>query len=131
MIEPLSIQVRFSDIDAMGHVNNAVYLSYFELARVYYFEKIMNESWDWKKNGIILVKNEIEYLKPLYLKSKPMVSMTLNEIGNKSFKLNYIIKDNSDFVCQGTSTLVYFDFSRNRSIILNEKIKSVLKKLAI
>ena len=49
MIEPLSIQVRFSDIDAMGHVNNAVYLSYFELARVYYFEKIMNESWDWKK----------------------------------------------------------------------------------
>lgn len=131
MIEPLSIQVRFSDIDAMGHVNNAVYLSYFELARVYYFEKIMNESWDWKKNGIILVKNEIEYLKPLYLQSKPIVSMTLNEIGNKSFKLNYRIKDNSDLVCQGTSTLVYFDFSRNRSIILDEKIKSVLKKLAI
>ena len=131
MIEPLSIQVRFSDIDAMGHVNNAVYLSYFELARVYYFEKIMNETWDWKKNGIILVKNEIEYLKPLYLKSKPVISMTLNEIGNKSFKLNYHIKDNLDLVCQGTSTLVYFDFSRNRSIILDEKIKSVLKKLAI
>ena len=48
MEQPIKIQVRFSDLDTLGHVNNAVYLSYFEMARIAYFTPLLGENWDWK-----------------------------------------------------------------------------------
>ncbi|MDA0882981.1 MAG: thioesterase family protein, partial [Bacteroidetes bacterium] len=47
------IEVRFRDIDAMGHVNNAVYLSYFEQARIGFFNAIVDDKWDWNKLGVL------------------------------------------------------------------------------
>ena len=49
MIKPAKISVRFADCDMMGHVNNAVYLSYFEEARMHYFAQMVDENWNWKK----------------------------------------------------------------------------------
>ena len=46
MIEPAKIQIRYSDIDLMGHVNNAVYLNYFEYTRVYYLDQLLGKNWD-------------------------------------------------------------------------------------
>ena len=54
------IPVRFSDIDAMGHVNNAIYLNYFEQARMSFFQESIGKEWDWKKDGIVLGRNEID-----------------------------------------------------------------------
>jgi acyl-CoA thioester hydrolase len=62
MTTPARIHVRFSDLDILGHVNNSVYLSYFEIARVHYFGELLGTSWDWKTFTVVLVKNEIEYL---------------------------------------------------------------------
>ena len=53
-IKPTEIQVRFADIDVLGHVNNAIYLSYFEMTRVHYFNELLGESWDWKKKRCII-----------------------------------------------------------------------------
>ena len=129
MIEPLSIQVRFSDIDSMGHVNNAVYLSYFEMARVYYFKRLLGDHWDWKRNGIILARTEIEYLKPLFIDNSPSISMHLETIGNKSFVLNYSIAIGDDIVCKGNSKIVYYNFIENKSKALDDKLKQALLKL--
>jgi acyl-CoA thioester hydrolase len=74
-IEPAKIQVRFSDCDMMGHVNNAVYLSYFEMARIYYFGILLAKDRDWKKEGVLLRKNEVEYLKPVLLHEVPEISV--------------------------------------------------------
>jgi acyl-CoA thioester hydrolase len=71
MIKPAKIQVRFSDIDVMGHVNNAVYLSYFEMTRVHYFRELLGLEWDWKSHGILLVRNEIDYIKPILIQHVP------------------------------------------------------------
>ena len=46
------ISIRFADIDAFGHVNNAIYLTYFEMARSAYWNEIIE--WDWSSVGIIL-----------------------------------------------------------------------------
>jgi len=50
------IPIRFSDIDSFGHVNNAVYLTYFEIARIGYWKEIIN--WDWSNTGIILGRSD-------------------------------------------------------------------------
>src|SRR5690554_7673512 len=86
MLKPVKIQVRFADCDMMGHVNNAVYLSYFEQARLFYFEQLVGKEWDYQKQGTLLVKNEVVYLKPVFLHDSPEISIHLIEIGEKSFR---------------------------------------------
>ncbi|HEX7414818.1 MAG TPA: acyl-CoA thioesterase, partial [Bacteroidia bacterium] len=47
------IQIRFVDIDKMGHVNNATILSYFEVARTYFFDDVMGAEDNWFERGLI------------------------------------------------------------------------------
>ena len=51
-----NIQLRFKDIDALGHVNNANHFTYFEVARVRYFDEVVKEAVEWSRQGIILAK---------------------------------------------------------------------------
>jgi len=48
------IPIRFADIDAFGHVNNAIYLTYFEIARSAYWEEVIK--WDWEKVDLAISK---------------------------------------------------------------------------
>jgi acyl-CoA thioester hydrolase len=94
MIPPASIQIRFADLDVMGHVNNAVYFSYMEMARVHYFKQLLGLDWDWKAYGMLIVHNAIDYEKPLLLHHQLQIEMTCVKWGNKSFELYYVFKTN-------------------------------------
>lgn len=126
---PTKINVRFVDCDMMGHVNNAVYLSYFEQTRMHYFYQLLGKDWDWKEQGIILVKNEVEYLKPILLHDNPEIYMYLDEIGNKSFTLSYEVKVNDYIYAKGKSTLVCFDYKKQHSVAVYPTLKIELLKL--
>lgn len=128
-ITPAEIQVRFRDCDVMGHVNNAVYLSYFEQARMHYFAQMVDKDWDWKKEGIVLVHNEVTYLKPILLHDKPIIFMNLIDIGEKSFTLGYSVKVENKEVATGLSKLVCFDFESGQSVKLYPEMKKGLEKL--
>mgnify|MGYP003489564718 CR=1 FL=1 len=59
------MDVRFRDLDPLGHVNNAVFLSYMELARIRYFQRI---SPDWLEEGhFVVARMEVDYLRPILL----------------------------------------------------------------
>jgi acyl-CoA thioester hydrolase len=115
-IPPAKIQVRFADCDMMGHVNNAVYLSYFEQTRMHYFAYLVGNKWDWKKHGIILVHNELTYHSPVFLEDLPEITMFLGEIGKTSFLLHYEVKVNGKLCTSGASKLVCFNFESNKSV---------------
>ena len=129
MISPAQIQIRFADIDVMGHVNNAVYLSYFEMARVHYFKQILGEEWDWNSDGILLVRNEIDYLAPIFLHDSPEVSISVEHIGSKSFTLNYLITVKERIVTKGKSVMVSFNNVNNCTQLIPEKMKIRLMAL--
>lgn len=129
MKEGIKIQVRFSDIDVMGHVNNAVYLSYFEIARVIFFSKLLGENWDWKKDGVLLRKNEIEYIKPVLLNEVPEIFIYTQKVGKKSFTLEYDLVVNNEIRTTGSSVLVAFDSELNISKEIPSKMKGVLNQL--
>jgi acyl-CoA thioester hydrolase len=67
------IQIRFKDIDKLGHVNNANHITYFELARIHYFRDVINESVNWNEQGVILAKTEINYHRPILLSDNVFV----------------------------------------------------------
>lgn len=129
MIKPLEIQVRFSDCDMMGHVNNAVYLNYFEQTRLHYFEQLVGLNWDWTTSGIILKINEIEYMEPLFLHEKPIIYLKLKHLGGKSFTLAYELFVKEKLKTKGSSLIVCYDFSKNQSIEMKPELREALMKL--
>ena len=113
------IYIRYADIDAMGHVNNAVYLQYFEQARMAWFKQSIGSEWNWNSAGIVLVRNEIDYKSPLLLHDKAIVETSVEHIGTKSITLSYrVLKKQHDMdmlVATGKSVLVCFDNKTQKS----------------
>ncbi len=124
------IQIRFSDIDSMGHVNNAVYLNYFEYARMMYINELVGSDWDWINRGMLLANNTIDYLVPVLLTDKAEVETSCLKIGNKSFILEYnlyVNRKGERIKCTtGTSTLVSFNYTENKSILVPEEFKKAM-----
>jgi len=129
MKKPIKIQVRFSDLDILGHVNNSVYLSYFEIARVAFFSPLMGLDWDWQKKGVLIKKNEIEYFSPVLLHQEPEISIYTRSIGTKSFILEYDLYVNEKLYTTGSSVLVCFDSINQTSIIIPHEMRQVLEDL--
>lgn len=114
-----------------GHVHNGIYLSYFEQARMDFFHQLFQgEKWDWKKNGVVLAKNELNYHKPVYLHDAVKVYTWVSHIGNSSFTMNYEIIRNEDELCtSGSSTLVCFDFYEQKKVLFYPEWKERLTKI--
>jgi len=117
------IIIRFADIDAFGHVNNAVYLTYFEIARSSYWTEVIR--WDWDKMGIILGRAEINYLKPIGLNDVVFAYVRTSRIGKSSFDLDYVLvkaKDGDEEICTtGRTVCVSFDYLLNKSAAIPEE----------
>jgi acyl-CoA thioester hydrolase len=129
MITSYKLQVRFSDCDMLQHVNNAVYLSYFEEARIHYFRQLVGIHWDWNKTGILLRKNELEYIKPVFLHDPVEIAVYLKHLGDKSFTLAYEVLVNGEVRTTGTSALVCFDNTIKQSIKIPELMRKGLERL--
>lgn len=129
MISPARIHVRFSDLDILGHVNNSVYLSYFEIARVHYFGELLGKNWNWKKYTVVLVKNEIEYLRPVHLHDEVFVELNTSHIGEKSFTLSYKVYVDGNQHAKGSSVLVAWDAEKGTSMSIHPLMKDALQQL--
>lgn len=129
MIEPFKVQVRFSDLDVLGHVNNSVYLTYFESARVYYFKCLLATDWNWETDSVVLVKNEVEYIRPIFLHDVPEVEIYTERIGSKSFTFGYNIRVNNVLCSKGFSTLVAYDVETKSTVPIKQRMLEVLEKL--
>jgi len=131
MIEPIKIQIRFSDIDVMGHVNNAVYLNYFETARLHYFNQLLGGDWDWTTNGIILLRNEIDYVKSVLMTHNPTIEIKVEKIGGKSFVLSYELKVDNVIYTRGKSTMVCFNYTNQSTVEIPAMLRSKLEELIV
>lgn len=92
----LPITVRYSDIDAQGHVNNTRFATYFEIGRLTYLKDL--GLWDGKnflRLGVIVADMHIAYLKPIILGQGIEVATRVSHIGNKSIKFEFQIVDQS------------------------------------
>ncbi len=120
-----TVEIRFADIDAMGHVNNAVYFSYFEQARMAYFKERVARIWDWNEDGIIVARNEIDYVFPVFLNDRMVIRLWVNHVGNKSFSVCYRVVVGERLCATGKSVLVCFNHKNKATQVLPEAWKSV------
>lgn len=124
------IQIRFKDIDGMGHVNNANYLTYLEYARIEFSNEILWGEVNWNKLGFILAKIVIDYKIPILLNDKVFVYTKCSTIGNKSFDLlSSIIKEENNReieLAAATAVLVCYDYETRKSMSIPEEWKKKL-----
>lgn len=107
------IETRFADFDMMGHVNNAVYFTYMEIARTKYWTQAIN--WDWKKTGVVIAQASLDYVLPVFIADKISMYVRTSRIGNSSFDLEYLLVKTThgkEEICsRGKTVCVAFDYS--------------------
>ncbi len=126
----LQIQIRFSDIDKINHVNNACYLNYFETSRVDYFNKVFKGRNNWDEIGFVLARNEINHFHPIHLEDEIYCLTKVIKLGNKSLTLKNSIlrKEENTFIecANGIGVLVAMNYLTRESIALpKEWIKMI------
>ena len=115
-----AIYTRFRDLDAFNHVNNAVFLTYFEDARKSFFER-----WgiNLEEKSLIVASIKIDYHKQLTHPIKLIVGQKISRLGTKSFDILSILFDKDIKICTATTTIVCYNFLENKSVPLFDEIK--------
>ncbi len=118
------VQLRWRDLDALGHVNNAVYLSYFELARLAYIAALLGADAPRDPRTtlpvdfqFILAEVNIRYRSPATLGDQLVIAIWVSHIGRKSFVFEYRLTEAriGRLVAEGCSTQVWYDYAANMS----------------
>lgn len=127
------LYIRFADFDSLGHVNNANYLSYFEIARIKYFEEIMTGGRvDWKREGIILAKAIIDFREPINAYQNYFIYIRCSRIGTKSFDFQYLItkEENHNVVtiAEGLTVMVCFDYIAQQTMAMKPEWREAINK---
>jgi acyl-CoA thioester hydrolase len=126
------LQVRYCDCDMMGHVNNAVYLSYFELARVHYGQRFFSDWLDWKTRGFLIARNEVDYVQPLLLTARaPGVSIWCSRVGRSSFDFSYEVceEGGQPVYARGRTVAVFMDLVNYKSLPIPDDARRKLESL--
>ncbi|MGQ9529006.1 MAG: acyl-CoA thioesterase [Chloroflexus sp.] len=123
------IEVRFRDLDALGHVNNAVYATYFESARIAYYQRLVGGSLN--RLGIILAELTISYKAPAHFGDELLVGVRVSRIGGKSFTMDYAIARVGDgaLIATGQSVLVAYDYAAGRSVPVSDEFRARVAEL--
>jgi acyl-CoA thioester hydrolase len=121
------VQVRFRDLDALGHVNNAVYLTYFESARMAYWMHV-NGRADLRSMNLILARAEVDYRSPIGYGDELEVGVRCASIKRSSFVLeqSMVERRSGRLVAQARKVLVHFDYAAGRSQALTEDQRQLL-----
>ena len=123
------LQVRFRDLDALGHVNNAVYLTYFEAARMAYWMHV-NGRTDLSGMNMILARAEVDYRAPVGYGDELEVGVRCVSVKRSSFVLEQALVERRSgrLVAQARKVLVHYDYAAGRSIPLTEDQRQLLMK---
>lgn len=121
------IDVRFGDIDSMGHVNNAMYLTYFETARVSYYMQLRGYT-DITKIDVIIAEITARYHYPALFGDQLEIGVRVSRMGTKSFDLEYLIIRPSDQqrIASGHSVQVMYDYATQQTIPIPENLRVLM-----
>lgn len=122
------VPVRFSDTDGLGHVNNANYLSFLEVARIDYLREVVGRV-RIEEFGVIVARVEIDYKSPVLHHEKLLVGCRVSEIGGASIHMEYRIETKAEgrLVAEAKSVMVAFDYGLQRPVRVSDEWRSKME----
>jgi len=123
------IEVRFKDIDCMGHVNNAVFLTYFENTRIAYW-RAMGRDRLRGEVAYVLARSECDYRSPATMEDTVLCHIRVAALGNSSFAFEYLLRDEPSgrVIATGRTVQVAYDYQAGRPIPLQEEFKRMVRR---
>jgi acyl-CoA thioester hydrolase len=122
------MEVRFRDLDALGHVNNAVYLTYMESARIAYWLQVTGRT-DLRGMDMILARAEVDFRAPLQYRDRIEVGVRCASMRRSSLVLEHQIVRMPDrlVAAEARKVLVHYDYAAGRSTTLPPELRQRIK----
>ena len=132
----VDVEVRFADTDAMGHVNNAVYLTYCEMARIRYWTDVTGEPVAAGHEGaesLILAEARITYRAPVFHTETVTIETRATHIGRSSFTLEHRLTacppgGAARLVATSDSVMVRYDYRTDRPAPLSDAVIGAIER---
>lgn len=118
-------EIRWGDMDALGHVNNIVYFQYCESARIAYFERLHPERFrKHDREGPGMVAANLNFRRQLAYPGAVDVTARVSSISGKSFTLDYTIRDvaNGEVAADGSSVCLWVDYAKAKALPLPQQL---------
>ena len=128
----LEVPVAWGDMDALGHVNNTVYLRWFESARIRYFERIaVNLDLSSHTIGPILARQEIDYRQPVTYPDRVSTAVTVSRIGRTSFIMPFrsTSEKTGAVVAEGQGVMVMLDYAHGQTVPVPDEVRAAILAL--
>jgi acyl-CoA thioester hydrolase len=124
-------RVRFGDLDAMRHLNNVVFLRYFETARIAFIRSLIPGHSPARPEsdpvGLIFAECHINYRAPVYFDEEVAVECSIGEVRRSAFQVLFRMTVADRLAADGYGWLVGFDYAKEHSAPLPERLKTVLE----
>jgi acyl-CoA thioester hydrolase len=117
--------VRFGDLDALGHVNNAVFLTYIESARVAFLFDA-GAATSLEDMSIIVARIEIDFRVPVRFGGEVEIAVRATRFGDKSFDLEYVLRVGGQVVAEAKSVLVGYDYAKRETMTIPDEWREKL-----
>lgn len=126
-----AVEVRYTDIDTYGHVNNATYATYFEEARIDYLNDVVDASeallsGGESGTGIVIANLEVDFVQPVRISDSVTVAVRIPRLGEKSFPFEYEVRTENGVAATGETTVVTYDRDAESSRSIPEDWRSAI-----
>lgn len=123
------LQIRFNDIDMLGHLNNAVYIQFFDLGKSRYFQDAVPQAVDWNRINIVVANINCDFYSPTLITEPIAVSTTATRVGEKSLTLEQRIANTAtgEVKCIARTVMVGFDLDSGKSAPIDPKWVAALE----
>lgn len=122
------LPTRYSDYDTKGHVNNALYLTYFELAKHLLWREV------WRRHPdppFVVAEATVRYVSPAMIGDPLQIDIWTHEIGTRSWKWKFAITDARDerLVAEGRTVQVWYDYAERRAAPVPDDVRALLESV--
>lgn len=126
----IPVEVRFSDLDALGHVNNVTYFTYFEIARVKYLHTVSGKPVSIEDIKLVLVEAVCRYRAPALLSDILNVGVRVSHMRRSSFVYEYRIQRSGDdrLIAEGRTIQTVFDHQAKRVAPIGEAFRRQVER---
>lgn len=122
MPHTLALQLRYADIDGLGHVNNARYATYAETGRLAYLREVGVDV-----SGLILARLELDFKRPVHFGDAASVESRVTRVGNTSFTMEHRVVVDGVLCCAVSSVVVCFDYAAEAPTRVPESIRALVE----
>jgi acyl-CoA thioester hydrolase len=122
------LEVRYNDYDTKGHINNAVYLTYFEMARARaWLEGVGGDA----EFPFVVAEAQIRYRSEAMIGDPIDIEITTSEVRTKAWVWAYVIRNRSDerVIAEGSTVQVMFDYEARKSMAITPDIRERLGRV--